>query len=85
MVAQRTEFRTVLRITPSQSANAAIKYFDEGLKRDDYYLKGEAVKANWLGSVGRVARGRRCRGRPNGLALRRVSGLPATGPRRRTN
>lgn len=39
----------MLRITPSQSANAAIKYFDEGLKRDDYYLKGEAVKANWLG------------------------------------
>jgi len=39
----------VLRVTPSQSANAAIKYFDEGLKRDDYYLKGEAVKANWLG------------------------------------
>ena len=39
----------MLRVTPSQSANAAIKYFDEGLKRDDYYLKGEAVKANWLG------------------------------------
>ena len=39
----------MLRVTPSQSANAAIKYFDEGLKRDDYYLKGEEVKANWLG------------------------------------
>jgi conjugative relaxase-like TrwC/TraI family protein len=39
----------VLRVTPSQSANAALKYFDEGLKRDDYYLKGEEVKANWLG------------------------------------
>lgn len=40
----------MLRVTPSQSANAAIKYFDEGLKRDDYYLKGEEVKANWLGA-----------------------------------
>ena len=40
----------MLRVTPSQSANAAIKYFDEGLKRDDYYLKGEEVKANWLGT-----------------------------------
>ncbi|HTV55346.1 MAG TPA: MobF family relaxase, partial [Terriglobia bacterium] len=40
----------MLRVTPSRSANAAIKYFDEGLRRDDYYLKGEEVKANWLGS-----------------------------------
>ena len=39
----------MLRVTPSQSANAAIKYFDEGLKRDDYYFKEKEVESKWLG------------------------------------
>ncbi len=39
----------MLRVTPSESANAAIHYFREGLQRDDYYLKDQEVQADWLG------------------------------------
>jgi conjugative relaxase-like TrwC/TraI family protein len=38
----------MLRVTPSQNANAAIHYFREGLQRDDYYLKGQEIPAEWL-------------------------------------
>lgn len=39
----------MLRVTPSENANAAIHYFHEGLKRDDYYLKEQEVQSEWLG------------------------------------
>lgn len=39
----------MLRVTVSQSADAAIHYFREGLQRDDYYLKEQEVPAEWLG------------------------------------
>ena len=39
----------MLRVAQSKSANAAIKYFREGLTRDDYYFKEREVKSEWLG------------------------------------
>lgn len=39
----------MLRVNPSQNANAAIHYFREGLQRDDYYLKGQEIPGEWLG------------------------------------
>ena len=37
------------RVTVSKNAQAAIDYFREGLKRDDYYLKGQEIPAEWIG------------------------------------
>jgi conjugative relaxase-like TrwC/TraI family protein len=39
----------MLKVVPSQSASAAIKYFREGLIRDDYYFKEKEVQSQWLG------------------------------------
>jgi conjugative relaxase-like TrwC/TraI family protein len=39
----------MLKVVPSKSANAAIKYFREGLSRDDYYFKEKEVQSEWLG------------------------------------
>jgi conjugative relaxase-like TrwC/TraI family protein len=39
----------VFKLLPSKSANAAIKYFREGLIRDDYYFKEKQVESKWLG------------------------------------
>ena len=39
----------MLRIVPSTNANAAIKYFDEGLSRGDYYTQGQECIGSWHG------------------------------------
>src|SRR5258708_895169 len=39
----------MLRVIESQNAAAAIHYFREGLTRDDYYLEGQEVPAEWIG------------------------------------
>lgn len=39
----------MFKVVPSQSADAAIKYFREGLIRDDYYFKEKEVESEWLG------------------------------------
>lgn len=39
----------MLRITPSKSANGAIKYFEEGLSKADYYAAGEQSIGKWNG------------------------------------
>jgi len=39
----------MLKVVPSKSANAAIKYFREGLARDDYYFQEKEVQSQWLG------------------------------------
>lgn len=39
----------MLRIVPSTNANAAIKYFDEGLSRGDYYAQGQECTGTWHG------------------------------------
>jgi len=39
----------MLRITPSENAAAAKKYFGESLKRSDYYMDGQEVAGRWHG------------------------------------
>jgi conjugative relaxase-like TrwC/TraI family protein len=39
----------MLRITPSESAAGAKKYFGEGLSRSDYYIDGQEVPGHWHG------------------------------------
>jgi conjugative relaxase-like TrwC/TraI family protein len=39
----------MLRVVAHKSAAAALKYFDEGLKREDYYAKGQEVPGKWHG------------------------------------
>ncbi len=39
----------MLRITPSENAAAAKKYFSESLKRSDYYIDGQEVAGQWHG------------------------------------
>jgi conjugative relaxase-like TrwC/TraI family protein len=41
----------MLRITASESAKAAIKYFRQELNRADYYLKAGTVRSVWLGEA----------------------------------
>ncbi len=41
----------MFKVVPSKSANAAIKYFREGLARDDYYFQEKEVQSEWLGKV----------------------------------
>src|SRR4051812_43621056 len=41
----------MLRITPSTSADAAKKYFGEGLSRSDYYIDGQEVPGHWGGKA----------------------------------
>jgi conjugative relaxase-like TrwC/TraI family protein len=38
----------MLRVTPSTNAAAAIHYFRNGLQRDDYYLQGQEIPAEWM-------------------------------------
>jgi conjugative relaxase-like TrwC/TraI family protein len=40
----------MFRVRVSKSAAAVIKYFRDGLKRDNYYFKGQEVPAQWLGT-----------------------------------
>ncbi len=39
----------MLRITPSESAAGAKKYFGDNLKRSDYYIDGQEVAGRWHG------------------------------------
>lgn len=39
----------MLRIVASKSAGAAVKYFDEGLRREDYYSEEQEVIGQWHG------------------------------------
>ncbi len=39
----------MMRVRESESGAAAIKYLDEGLRRDDYYTHGQEVKGQALG------------------------------------
>src|SRR5208283_3934222 len=39
----------MLRITPSESAAAAKKYFGDSLRRSDYYIDGQEVPGQWHG------------------------------------
>jgi conjugative relaxase-like TrwC/TraI family protein len=41
----------MLRITPSESAAGAKKYFGESLKRSDYYIDGQEVPGQWHGKT----------------------------------
>src|ERR1700733_3456975 len=41
----------MLRITPSENAAAAKKYFQESLKRSDYYIDGQEVPGHWHGKT----------------------------------
>jgi conjugative relaxase-like TrwC/TraI family protein len=41
----------MLRITPSENAAAAKKYFGESLKRSDYYMDGQEVAGRWHGKA----------------------------------
>jgi conjugative relaxase-like TrwC/TraI family protein len=41
----------MLRITPSDSAAGAKKYFGEGLSRSDYYIDGQEVAGRWHGKA----------------------------------
>lgn len=39
----------MLKVVPSRNAASAVKYFREGLIRDDYYFKEKEVESEWLG------------------------------------
>ncbi len=41
----------MLRITASKNANGAIKYFEQGLSKEDYYLDGKEVAGTWYGKT----------------------------------
>ena len=41
----------MLRITPSENAAAAKKYFSESLMRSDYYMDGQEVAGRWHGKA----------------------------------
>ena len=41
----------MLRVVPHKSAAAARHYYTEGLKREDYYTKGEEVPGQWHGKA----------------------------------
>lgn len=42
---------TMLRITPSTSANGAKEYFTQSLTRSDYYIDGQEVVGRWCGKA----------------------------------
>ncbi len=46
----------MLRITPSENAAAAKKYFSESLKRSDYYIDGQEVAGQWHGKTAEMLR-----------------------------
>ncbi len=41
----------MLRVVPHKSAAAARQYYTEGLKREDYYTKGQEVPGQWHGKA----------------------------------
>jgi len=43
--------RPMLRITPSESAAGAKKYFGDSLTRSDYYIDGQEVAGRWHGKT----------------------------------
>lgn len=44
----------MLRITESQSADAALHYFDHSLSRGDYYMDGQEIAGSWGGRGARL-------------------------------
>ena len=41
----------MLRVVSHKSANAALKYYSEGLKREDYYSEGQEAVGKWYGKA----------------------------------
>ena len=39
----------MLRITSSTSAEGAVKYYEEGLSKEDYYLEDREIVPKWIG------------------------------------
>jgi len=46
--------RPMLRITQSESPEAAKKYFGQSLRRGDYYLEGQELAGNWGGKAAKM-------------------------------
>jgi conjugative relaxase-like TrwC/TraI family protein len=44
----------MLRITQSESPEAARKYFGQSLRRGDYYLEGQEIAGNWGGKAAKM-------------------------------
>jgi hypothetical protein len=46
--------KPMLRITQSESSDAAKKYFGQSLRRGDYYLEGQEIAGNWGGRAAKM-------------------------------
>lgn len=46
--------KPMLRITQSESSEAAKKYFSQSLRRGDYYLEGQEIAGNWGGRAAKI-------------------------------